>query len=319
MALAEQQSWHEFWAGGEGDEAVGGVQRHRLAARWAQFFLGPRPARPRPLVIDIAAGRGVALRAAIEALDGTADFLAVDYSPAAAASARRGLGSAFAAAADAARLPLTDHCAAYVISQYGIEYAGGGAFAEAARILAPGGRFCAVAHFRGGAIDAECAENERLLLAAAGPALFDAARRALAESFARRAGGAAERADASLENAFSAAMTAALAALRPAPPSAARSTLERFLADLSRLSARRLAYEDSDALGWVSGMEASLGAYLKRMQSMRGAALDAGGIADIAGHFAAAGLGDFSATPLHLDGGRPPAAWVIEARRPDTV
>lgn len=314
--MAEEQAWQEFWAGGDGGEAVGGVHRHKLAARWTDFFADAVSVGRSPLVIDVAAGRGVALKAAMTALGGAGTFLALDYSPAAAASAQRGLSPAMAAAADAGALPLGDQSADIVISQFGIEYAGLSAFGEAARVVAPRGRFCSISHYRGGAIDAECAENERLMSAAAGAALFEAARNALRESFRRRDRGERNAADNALEGAFSTAIGAAAASVRAAPPSAAKATLERFLPDLARLSARRLAYEAQDAFGWLDGMEASLGAYLKRMQSMRAAALDTAALTRIAAAFADRGLVDFRAVPLNLAENHPPAAWVIEARRP---
>ena len=316
-SVAEERSWQEFWAGGEGD-AVGGAQRHKLAAHWSAFFSGQAGRNgAAPLVIDIAAGRGVALGAAIDAFGGAGSFLAIDYAPEAAASARRALGAALAVAADAARLPLADACASAVISQYGVEYAGEGAFLEAARLLAPGGRFCSISHFRGGAIDLECSENERLLRAVANTHLFAAARAALGATFARHAQGDAKPIDPDLESAFATALGGTAEALRAAPALAARATLERFLADVSRLSARRLAFEPAEAIGWLDGMEASLGAYTKRMQSMRAAALDDAAINRIATIFSQSGLVGFRAEPLHLDDRRPPAGWIIEARRPD--
>lgn len=314
--MAEEQAWQEFWAGGDGGEAVGGAHRHKLAARWAGFFaVLPGGAHP-PLIVDIAAGRGVALRAAMTALGGAGTFLALDYSPAAAASAQGALSPALAAAADAGALPLRDQSANIVISQFGVEYAGLAAFGEAARVIAPRGRFCSISHYSGGAIDAECAENERLMIATAGASLFDAARNALQESFRRRDRSDTPTTDIGLEAALESAISAAAAAVRASPPSAAKATLERFLPDLARLSARRLAYDARDALGWLDGMAESLGAYLKRMQSMRAAALDEAALAGIAAMFADHGLVDFRAAPLNLADNHPPAAWVIEARRP---
>ena len=315
--MAEEQAWQEFWAGGDGGEAVGGAQSRKLAARWAAFFSDAPRDRRSPVIVDIAAGRGVALAEAMQALRSAGTFLALDYSVAAAAAAQRALSPAITAAADAALLPLRDRCADAVISQYGVEYAGLGAFSEAARILAPGGRFCSISHYRGGAIDAECAENERLIAAAAAAALFKAARESLTESFRRRARGAAPLGDVVLDRAFSAAIGEASRTVASAQPGAAKSTLARFLEDLAQLSARRLAYDDKDALGWLAGMEASLGAYRKRMQSMRAAALDQPSIERIGAIFAQSGLVEFRAAPLHLDENRAAAAWVVEARRPD--
>ncbi len=315
--MAEEEAWQEFWAGGDGGEAVGGAQRHMLAARWAAFFSDAPRDRGSPVVVDIAAGRGVALAEAMQALRSAGTFLALDYSVAAAAAAQRALSPAIAAAADAALLPLRDRCADAVISQYGVEYAGVGAFSEAARILAPGGRFCSISHYRGGAIDAECAENDRLIVAAASQSLFKAARRSLAETFRRRGRGAAPLGDVGLDRVFSAAIGEASRTVASAQPGAAKATLARFLDDLARLSARRLAYDANDALGWLAGMEGSLGAYRKRMQSMRAAALDQPSIERIGAIFAQSGLVEFRAAPLHLDENRAAAAWVIEARRPD--
>jgi len=314
--VAEEQAWQEFWADGDGGEAVGGDQRHKLAACWQAFFSAGAVAVGAPIVVDVAAGRGVALKAAMDAADQPGFYVAIDYSPAAVASAKRALGAASGVAADAARLPLRDGVAQVVISQFGIEYAGFGAFAEAARILGPGGRFCSISHYSGGAIDHECAENLRLLEALVGTSLFAAARSTLEASFNRRSRRDPKPIDAALDGAFAGALGRAASHLRAAPASAARATLERFIADLTRLSARRFAFEPREAFDWLAGMEASLDAYRKRMHSMRASALDRARLAEVAARFAAAGLVEFRAEPLLLDDNRPPAAWVIEARRP---
>jgi len=314
--MAEEQAWQEYWTGGDGGDAVGGAQRHKIAACWASFFAAHPAAAPHPVVVDIAAGRGAALKSAIDALAGQGFFLALDYAADAVADARRALGRISAAAADAKFLPLRDRSVDFAISQFGMEYAGPEAFAEAARILAPGGWFCALSHYRGGAIDLECAENERLLAMLARARLFAAARATLEASFSRRSRRDPKPIDLAIDSAFAGALARALSAVRAAPQSAAKTTLERFLSDMTRLSARRFAYEPSDAYAWLAGMENSLDAYRKRMQSMRAAALDADGVGAIREKFSLAGLLEFRAEPLILDDNRPPAAWVIEGRRP---
>lgn len=314
--MAQVTAWDDYWSGAGGFEAVGGGQRHKLAGRWRAFFTetGSSRAAP-PVVIDIAAGAGAAIAAAASAR-GDGLFVALDFSVAAVRSACAADRLILGAASDAAQLPLRDRCADFVISQFGLEYAGEGAFAEAARVLAPGGRYGSISHYAGGAIDLECAENERLLGAVGNGGLFAGARRTLAASFAQRSRRDPAPIDRALDAPFASALAAAMSAVRAAPPSAARSTLERFLNDLTRLSARRFAYEPSEALGWIDGMEAALGAYLKRMRSMRASALDRAKIDAIAAQFGAAGLTGFTAEPLYLDDAKPPAAWVLEARRP---
>ncbi len=315
--MAEELAWAEYWGGAVGAEAVGGPQRHKLAAHWADFFNHARRlARPSPVIIDIAAGAGVALTAAVNAFEGAGLFVALDYSAAALGSAGKARVQFAGVAADAATLPFSGGAADIVISQFGIEYAGSVAFADAARVLRSGGSFCAISHFSGGAIDAECAGNERLLISVREMRLSYAARAALQESYARQKRRDPAPTDPTREAELTANFVAAGNLVRAAPPGAARATLERFLTDLARLCARRFAFEPAEALGWIEGMEASLGAYLKRMQSMRASALDRSGIDAIEAQFCAAGLTGFRAAPLHLDDNRPPAAWVIEARRP---
>lgn len=315
--VAEEKAWDEYWGGADGAEAVGGRQRHKLAAHWAGFFSEAlRSTRPFPVIIDIAAGAGVALTAAVNAVEGAGLFIALDYSASAVASACKARVQFSGVAADAAKLPFSSGAADIVISQFGLEYAGSGAFDDAARILRSGGFLRAISHFSGGAIDAECALNERLLLAVRQTRLSDAARIALKESYGRRKRRDPAPTDLSAEADLSAALAAAGNLVRAAPTGAARATLERFLTDLARLCARRLAFEPAEALGWIDGMEASLGAYLKRMQSMRASALDRLGVDAIEAQFRAAGLTGFRAEPLYLDDNQPPAAWMIEARRP---
>lgn len=316
--MADEKAWSEYWGGAGGAEAVGGAHRHKLADRWAEFFARAETrTADAPVAIDIAAGAGVALQAAISAYRGAGLFVAFDYSAAAVASAVNAHKAAHGVAADAARAPFATGCADFVISQFGVEYAGDGAFAEAARLVASGGKFYSISHYRGGAIDLECAENEKLLVAVEKTLLFKAARATLAASYARQSRRDPKPIDLALDSAFATALGKAASAVRAAPARAARATIERFLGDLTRLSARRFAFEPADAIGWLGGMEASLGAYLGRMRSMRAAALDRGKVDAIGAQFQAAGLNGFRAEPLFLDENNPPAAWVIEAGRPD--
>lgn len=313
----EESAWAEFWAGGDSEQAVGGKHRDRLAEIWRDFFCALRP--PAAVILDIAAGSGAVIHVACKSIAAPdlapALLIATDFSIDAIAGALSGQKDISGFASDAARLPISDRSVAIAVSQYGIEYAGLDAFAEAARILAPGGRFMSISHYAGGAIDAECAENARLLRAVDQTGVQNAARRALAISFERRKRGAALPVDDALERKLQKAAAAAAQAVREAPRSAAQQTLARFLADLSTLCARRLAYQETDALGWIDGMASSLAAYGRRMESMRDSALDGKATERIESAFAAAGLDDFSAAPLTLDPEKPPAAWIIRARR----
>jgi len=315
--MMSDDAWRDFWTGeSQAAGAVGGAHAARIDDEWRRR-LAAIDVGPDAVIVDIASGSGVALANAfaVFAVHGPGDrlFMALDISEHALQSARRRVPGAHAVACHGDSLPLADGAASLVLSQFGIEYAGFDAFAEAARVLAPAGNFCSLSHFRGGAIEAECAENSRLLGAMFETRIFEAAEKALAAAFWRRARNLSPAVGAVEEKSLARAIKASADLIRAAPQSAARRTLERFLSDLDRLSARRLAYHDRDALGWVAGMKASLTAYSDRMISMRNAALGEPDIRRIADIFEAAGR-RFEAAPLSLVDGAPSAAWVISVR-----
>ncbi|GAB4522430.1 MAG: hypothetical protein Kow00133_10000 [Amphiplicatus sp.] len=311
--------WQDFWqGGGKADQALGGAAQRAFLDRFWTAFFEDASVRPRPVVIDVAAGSGAVIARAQRLLSarGVSPLcLAVDYAPAAAAALRREAPGVLALVADAARLPFGDSAADIVVSQFGIEYAGSTAFAEAARMLARGGVLRAVAHYRGGAIDAECAENARLLKAVDETGLVVCARAALTATYERLARNARPLADSRAEAALRTGAQKAAKAIAAAPNFAAKATLERFLGDLDRLSARRIAFEPSEALAWLDGMAASLAAYRQRMEAMQAAALDRRRVDAVLQTFADAGLVDISAQPAAFINGAEPAAWLIGARR----
>lgn len=316
-----QEVWRDFWSGGAaGDHAIGGAHRDRLAAHWREFLREAlKKTSDSALIADIACGAGAALtvasEVATELFPRRFRLAAFDISGDAVRSSMRRATGAVGAVSDAARLPLATSSVDVAVSQYGVEYAGAGAFAEIARCLAPGGVFMSLSHYAGGAIDAECAANAALLDLVTATNIDSAAEIALKESFARCRLGAAQTADLRSEKELRAAFKAAAAGVAAAPRSAARDMFERYLRDLGSLLARRLAFDEQDALGWIKGMRASLLAYRGRMVSMRKAALGAAAVEEIGRQFARAGVERFEARPFVLVEGAPPAAWRITAKR----
>jgi SAM-dependent methyltransferase len=235
----------------------------------------------------------------------------VDYAygaVAAAAGARR--AHALPVAADALSLPFAPRSFAAVVSQFGLEYAGLRAFAEAARVVAKGGHFAACVHMKGGGLAEECAEHLRLLDAFAETGLAATVRRSLSAS----RGQPSDAAPGPLSHADAA--VAAKRVLTEAPASAAKATLLRFLDDLHRLIERRRHYDPRDATGWIDVMEARLADYRRRMAAMLDAARDADDLAKVRSLLSAEGLSEFQQSSIVPREGLPPAAWWIEARRP---
>lgn len=316
------EAWREFWSGeGSAEQAIGGAHRPLIAEHWRKFFRKALEGAPGNLLIaDIAAGTGAALALAAETAGSwphkSAALAAFDISGAAVRATVRKVAGSIGAVADASRLPVRDRSVDIIVSQFGAEYAGLGAFAEAARCLAEGGELSTLSHYAGGGIDAECAANAALIERIAAIGVSEAAANALKETYVRRRLHAADLFEPRLEKKLKRALSEADHAVADAPLSAAQSMYRRYLNDLGALVTRRRAYDERDALGWLEGMQRSHAAYRERMASMRRAALDADAVRRISEAFAAAGLAGFSARPFVLVDGAAPAAWIISARRP---
>lgn len=305
------EHWEHFWAkGGKGDHAIGAPpQRAFLARHWRSVFAA-RPTRSNNLIIDIAAGDGAILKIARECLDRdgrTAHLIAVDAAPSASHAACRAVTRIDGIAADAALLPFADRTIDIAVSQFGLEYAGVRAFVETARVLRNGGFFSAVCHLKGGEIEAECAENARVLQMLRDFELLERARQAWRHSFSRGA------MNDTLELALRSSAQDVVGELLSAPESAAKRFLSRLMSDLSSMTARRSAYEPSEALAWLDHVEDSLHLYLQRMSSMRAAALGPDHITEIRNTFSDQGFETFNAKAAAFSDGAPMAAWIIEA------
>lgn len=312
--------WESFWREAEDDaQAMGSAgKRLTLHAFWQDFF-ARQALSAQDFVLDIASGAAPIARSVEDTLlNGGPTYVAADYAVSALQTARRLCkGEILATAADAASLPFAPNRFAAVISQFGIEYAGEAAFAEAAEMLAPGGAFAAIAHLKGGAIEWECAENAKLLEALRASDLIEAARKALSASYAARGAAtvASGPADPAAEAAFKASVAAAKAHIERAPAVAARDLLARFFNDLVRLSERRLAFAPEDALGWLTQFAIRLDGYYARMKAMSASALSADEVDSIRNVLDANGIKQFKAEPVVFEPGSLPGAWKLSGRR----
>ena len=310
--------WRSYWEGSNeaanapADAAVtGGRQAQYLDELWTAWLENESRNRRRLKLLDIACGAGVVARRAANLFETRgpepAVVVGVDYAPGAAASLRQARGAnavtLYGVAASADKLPLTDKSVDLVVSQFGAEYAGRTAFAEAARVLAPDGAVLCVSHMRGGALEKECAENAAITDAILKSGVFEIAS-ALLRDGAREAP--------------SQTFNAACASLRPflaRPPVAAHGLLTLLLRDAPRLLGNRGNYQTTDLLNWFSGMEREVAQYGARMKAMMAAALDEASVESIANEWAAAGLTVNAPLRLRIRPDAPPFAWRIEARR----
>ena len=238
----------------------------------------------------------------------SADFCGVDYALSAATAVNEKSAprhaSLFGVTASVSQLPFRDASFDIITSQFGLEYAGVEAFAEAARVLAPGGAAQFIIHYRGGGIDRECAGNARVLRDVLDAGFFGAGLDAVA-------GPNYETAAVELQR-----IMTRLAQHLDGEPLAAKQLLSRLLPDMATLVSRRQAYRLADATGWIEAMRGEVQRYAERMSAMTDCALDADGVRGAAQFFKDIGANATEPSELTPAGKTEPAAWLLKAERP---
>ena len=210
-------------------------------------------------VLDVAAGGGAVLRA-LGAAGRPLELTGIDYADVGAAAAALGVTGGI----DAHSLPFPAESFDAVTSQFGLEYCGPAAWAEAVRVLVPGGQLCLVCHHH--ASRAVAQNRDRL---AAMQALADAGLFALADGLASGRGE-----DAALVAAVMAARAAHQAQsisselpqalghwARSGRPDAVAAIRAEAEAEMARLAAMQAAALDDDGLAerlaWLTPMTAT--------------------------------------------------------------
>ncbi len=316
-------AWADFWSHGASrsdhrfrDAGTAGVLREH----WNNVFATRFVPGANVSVLDAACGEGALLRAArdcAEAVeDVSLDLHCTDIAPAAVRAAAASVGDDLPVApivADGAALPYADESFDCVVSQFGLEYAGLDAFADAARVTAQTGAFSALVHRGGGAIEVECRANLVLLDAVRDAGLLRSLER-LSSLAARQAAG--KVAPAALERAaerFQASAEAVGEALRAAQPGAARTLIERLWRDCSTAAARVGLYGVGELEAWLAAHATELDAYAHRMRSMIEAACDEAEMAEIARGLDAFGLTSVVIGEVRASDGAPALAWSVTA------
>ncbi len=316
-------AWADFWSHSAShadhrfrDAGTAGVLREH----WDNVFATRFVPGASLSVLDAACGEGALLRAARDRA-GAVDDLSLhlhctDIAPAAVRAAAESVGDALPVApvvADGAALPYADESFDCVVSQFGLEYAGVDAFADAARVTAPTGALSALVHREGGAIEVECRANLALLEAVREAGLLRTLERLSSLATRQAAGKAAPAALTRAVERFHTASASVGEALRAAQPGAARTLIERLWRDCSTAAARAGRYGAGDLEAWLAAHAAELDAYAHRMRSMIEAARDEAEMAEIASGLEAYGLTTVDIGEVRARDGDPPLAWSVSA------
>ncbi len=308
--------WNAYWKSADANQgAVSGDAPGDLFEKsWRDFFDREISHRSDVSVADLACGAGVVLKraaATITELNKDADLCCgVDYAHAAAADVSDSLNPSdrrsfriSGIVSDVGQLPFPDACFDLVTSQFGIEYAGAGAFSEAGRILAPDGAAQLIAHYKDGSIYAECGENAHILGAVLQSNLFGAARDLFSAANVQAARDELSR---------------TIIALKPelsGEPLMAKVLAARLLGDMERIMVRHRAFAPGEIIAWLDAMRLELEQYAARMRAMMESALDEGEVGQIVAQSSAMGLECETPAEMTTKKNAAPAAWLLVMRR----
>jgi ubiquinone/menaquinone biosynthesis C-methylase UbiE len=315
------EHWDAFWRGLE--KALSqqdiGARDPAPAHFWERFFERAFAGRPWASLLDVASGHGAVTGIAVAAAQDSGMELeahCADYSQAAVDELCKRYPGVAGVACDAADLPWSDGRFDFVVSQFGIEYAGEAAFGEAARLVANGGTLAALAHLAGGAIHAECADNHAVAKTLRESRLMPLTRQAFAAGFDLIAGRITDERFQEADKQLAPAVETAKALLREKGPQAVGGLLADLYRDIGYMYTRMQNYVPEEVFAWFDAMSAELVSYEGRMASMTDHALGESQVEAIGQRLSSLGLDVEPPQILPLEESGSPAAWILIARRP---
>lgn len=277
MTSSSRSDWSNYWQGrqaSESGEVFGGVgieQSQDLADFWQDSFKDDNA----HTILDLACGAESVLKH-LKKIDGKS-LLGVDISADALRIAEQSINGFRGIVASIDALPFEDNSADLIVSQFGFEYAGVAAADEIHRVLKPNGRFIAIAHMTGGAIEAECQGHLDRLDIIKNSGFIPRTTTLVTEMLAFDRSGAAQYTP-QLQNtiqAFQRAQNKLLPLIKD------HKLAGHLFSGARQLFENRQNYEPEAIYGWLTGMSGEIDAYHGRMNSMLGAALTDGDIAKI--------------------------------------
>jgi ubiquinone/menaquinone biosynthesis C-methylase UbiE len=302
----QDENWSDYWQheGVDGEVFVNkqGGKHPFLAQYWQQQFSTQKPGAK---IIDIAAGAG-SIYSHLSA-DHSFELHAADISRDALDLLRQRIPRTITHVCPATSIPLSDHGFDFVVSQFGIEYAGIEAFAEAGRLVKPSGQLSLLCHYQGGYIDAK---NQRMLEGAkiAKYSNFVSDARALITAAFNVSG--AENADVTklLDN-FTASQQTLENAIKKSP----QGVHTHLHSGFKQLYERRSAYDLADITHWLEDMSADIEKNILRLTEMCHAASSKADIKQIVLRLADQNFIGITQEPVILPDHKLPVAWAITA------
>lgn len=317
-------NWDAYWRNARSAAAHkdGGPQDAVLERFWTQLFKQVFPSlRAKPGLLDIACGNGAVPRFALATAqsldeDSKLHVCGLDESPAAVQEMCKRHPRLSGVAANALQLPFQDGAFDLVTSQFGMEYAGADVFAEAARVLMPGGVIAGVLHLHGGGIYRECQINLRAIDGFRDCKLLVNFEELFRVVFAAQKQSGNKEQIQRTDRKFAASVKAAEAVLKRRGKGVASETLFRLYTDIGHMYGRLSAYEPGEVFSWIELMSHELDSYAGRMSSMLAAALDQAGFDQALARLGHLGIDIRVRDTLVFGRQTLPSAWVLVAEKP---
>ena len=313
--------WDVYWRGkNKADpQSDAGPRDEAPSEFWKAFFLDEFPRHSNPHFLDAACGHGAVTEIALAAAESLAisnvELACMDYSASAVQALEEKFPGVKGVACDASDTPFPDGQFDIVASQFGLEYAGVGAFEEAARLVARHGVLVALLHMKKGAIFDECAANLSAIQSIQESRLLPLAREAFDAGFAVARGNAPQSRFREADKNFAPAVETLKQTLRKHGPLLEGSMIHRMGTDLAQMYQRIETYVPQEFFAWLDRTDAELAAYAGRMQSMVDAALDEAEIKHLSQRVASKDLAVDTYDVLRMRNNNEPAAWKFVARR----
>jgi ubiquinone/menaquinone biosynthesis C-methylase UbiE len=318
--------WDAYWLNARSAAAhkEGGPQDEVLEKFWLQLFKQVIPAfHTVPRMLDIACGNGAVARFALTALGSfersiDLQITGLDESTAALEEMRKRCPNLEGIAGHASHLPFQDEAFDLVTSQFGLEYAGPDAIAEAARVAAPGGVIALVLHLHGGGIYRECAMNLEAIEGFRNGNLL----RCFAEVFST-AQGVQEGRNSNTQfrcadKSFAQSVGTVETVFKRWGKHVADGMLFRLYSDIAYMYRHFTRYDPAEVFAWIERMAGELDSYAGRMSSMLRASLDTVQLDQATSCLAGRGVSIRLQDTLHMGRKSVPSAWVVIAERPES-
>jgi ubiquinone/menaquinone biosynthesis C-methylase UbiE len=314
----QDSGWNSYWQSAGNANALSAIGFAELGFQkdWLGYFDNLLAVSGDARVLDVACGNGLLTQLFYRQMarqNKEFSCFALDTSETALAVLKSAIPQVNCLVGDAAKMPFEDNSFQYIISHFGIEYAGVGAFKEQIRVLAPKGEIRLVCHYKDGAIYQQCQRHLKLIESFLESKLLTFASEAFELGFAVVNQQEDKKKFLEADKNLAPVVKEVAQLLNKNRNEPACQTLGMIFTDIGHMYRELSSYEPSDVFSWFEKTSNELNAYHHRLNAMLNAALDADDILEIKSAIEVAGATIKAAEAVRSPLDNLPVAWHISA------